>query len=293
MDELHSKKDIEKISLDILKQSKALDIFPTPVDKIVHFSDLIFEGNIDLSNVDQNFLSKVSSGFLQFWNSVRGFLDRREKIIYLDLTQLPTRQNFVKLHECGHQILPWQKEIMQYMDNDQTLSPSASEEFEREANYFASITLFQQDRFNRELEKHDLSLKAGMALGKQFGGSSHAALRKMVEESKKRCALLVLEKYTNVGFSKAFCSKKDLFQSKPFLTEFGELPLPDEFGYTWNFARDLKFNKRFHEDGKITLGTKNGETNFRYHFFDNTYNVFVFLFPEGESQKGKIKVYLS
>ena len=293
MDDLHSKKDIENISLDILKQSKALDVFPTPVDKIVHFSDLIFEGTVDLSAVDQNFLSKVSPNFLQFWNSVRGFLDRKEKIIYLDLTQLPTRQSFVKLHECGHQILPWQKQTMQYMDNDQTLSPSTTEEFEREANYFASITLFQQDRFNREMEKHDLSLKAGMALGKQFGGSTHAALRKMVEESKKRCALLVLEKYKNVAFNKPLCSKKDLFQSKSFSAEFGELLLPDEFGFTWDFVKDFKFNKRLHEDGEITLNTKNGKTNFKYHFFDNTYNVFVFMFPEGERQKSKIKVFLS
>lgn len=293
MAKLQSKKDIEQISMDILKQSKALDVFPTPVDKIVHFSDLIFEGNINLSHVDDSFLSKVSSGFLDFWHKVRGFLDRKEKIIYLDLNQLPSRQNFVKLHECGHQLLPWQREIMQYMDNDDTLSHSTTEEFEMEANYFSSITLFQHDRFNREMEKHDLSLKAGMALGKMFGGSAHAALRRMVEQSKKRCALLVLEKYSGVTKNKPLCSKKDLFQSQAFTKEFGILELPEEFGYKWEFVRDFIFKKRLHEDGEISLSTNNGNTKFKYHFFDNTYNVFVFLFPEGETQKGKIKVFLS
>ncbi|WP_412464912.1 ImmA/IrrE family metallo-endopeptidase [Flavobacterium mekongense] len=291
--ELENKKDIDQISIDILRQSKALDVFPTPVDKIVHFSDLIFHDEIDIRKLDVNILSKFSAGFSDFWGKIRGFLDRRDKIIYIDPSQLASRKNFVKLHECGHQVLSWQKEILQHLDDDQTLSPHTKEEFEREANYFSSITLFQHDRFTNELEKHDLSLKAGMALGKKFGGSSHAALRRMVELSKKRCALLVLDKIVDLKMNDALCNKKDIFQSKSFTDEFGDLDLPNEFGYKWDFARDFIFKKRFHENGEITLKTKNGDINFKYHFFDNSYNAFVFLFPEGETQKSRIKVILS
>lgn len=293
MVDLSSKKDIEQISMDILKQSKALDVFPTPVDKIVHYSDLVFQGNVDLSQIDESFISKFSTGFADFWNKVRGFLDRKEKIIYLDKSQLITRQNFVKLHECGHQVLPWQKEIMEHLDNDETLSHNTKVEFEKEANYFSSITLFQHDRFYTELQKHNLSISAGMALGKTFGGSTHAALRRMVELSKKRCALLVLEKIVDAAKNQPFCSKKDLFQSQSFLKEFGTLGLPESYGYKWEFARDFLFKKKFHENGEITLKTQNGLTNFKYHFFDNSYNAFVFIFPEGETQKGKIRVVYS
>lgn len=292
MFDLPSKKDIEQISIDILKQSKALDVFPTPVDKIVHFSDLVFEGSIDLSHVDESFLERASSNFMGFWNKVRGFLDRSEKKIYLDLSQLESRQNFVKLHEVGHQILPWQKEIMQYIDNDDTLSFLTKEEFEAEANYFSSLTLFQHDRFNNEMEKLELSLKAGMALAKKFGGSTHAALRRMVEQSKKRCALLVLEKITNAPMNKSLCGKRDLFQSKRFSEDFGELNIPDEFGYKWSFVKDYIFRKKFHENGELTLETVNGNVDFRYHFFDNNYNGFVFLFPEGELQKSRTQIFL-
>ena len=36
----HTKKDIEKHALEILKASKSLDTFPTPVDKIVSYAEL-------------------------------------------------------------------------------------------------------------------------------------------------------------------------------------------------------------------------------------------------------------
>lgn len=292
MVDLHTRKDIERLSMDILKQSKSLDIFPTPVDQIVQFSELVFEGSVDLSDADPSFMERLSSNFASIWNMVRGFLDRTERTIYIDLKQLPTRQNFVKLHEVGHYVLPWQKQIMQHLDNDSTLSHLTKEEFEVEANYFSSLTLFQHDRFNSEMDKLELSLKAGMALGKLFGGSTHAALRRLVEQTKKRCALIVLERFTDVPKNKPQCGKKDLFQSKNFTADFGELDIPDEFGYKWNFARDYMFKKKFHEDGQITLDTAEGKVDFSYHFFDNNYNGFVFIFPVGEMQKTRTKILL-
>ena len=44
---IQSIKDIEKISLEILKDSKSLDVFPTPIDRIVSYVDLKVSSNID------------------------------------------------------------------------------------------------------------------------------------------------------------------------------------------------------------------------------------------------------
>ncbi len=44
----HVKKDIEKISLDLLKHSKAFDVFPTPVDQILHYANLRVNRDTDL-----------------------------------------------------------------------------------------------------------------------------------------------------------------------------------------------------------------------------------------------------
>ena len=294
MVELSTQKDIEKISMDLLTQAKALDIFPTPIDRIVRTADLVVDGTIDLSAVSHPFMFKVSDTLMSGWNKVRGFLDRSEKIIYLDLQQLPTRQNFVKLHEVGHQVLPWQREVMQYLDNDDTLSFTTREEFEAEANYFSSLTLFQQDRFMSEMGKLELNMKSGMMLGKKFGGSVHASLRRMVEQSNKRCALLVLKKNENSMFPYELpeCGKKDLFQSKKFTEEFGEIYTPDQFGYEWTFVQDFMYGRKYHEGGEVVLNTDNGPTTFIYHFFNNTYNGFVFLLPEGECQSSRTKILI-
>lgn len=296
MIDLPSKADIEKISLDLLKQSKAIDIFPTPVDKIISYSELILENGIDLSQLDQSFLSKLSAKasqkFIETMGLVRGFIDRREKTIYLDLSQNFNRQNFVKLHEVGHDALPWQMEILEYLDDDTTLDSYTKEEFEAEANYFASTTLFQHDRFENEMRKLELGIKSPMALAKQFGASIHATLRRYVECSNNRCALLVLERDSSQN-GIISCLKRDYFQSDKFTETFGIIELPDKFGYSWQFTKDYCFGKKYHEAGTVKLSTKNGETEFKYHFFNNTFNAFVFIIPKGEINKTRTRIILS
>ncbi len=293
---LPSKASIEKVSMEILKQSKALDVFPTPVDQILSYTELELDSSVDLSIVEQSFLDRLSEKLQGKMKSalqlVRGFLDREDKIIYLDLSQTANRKRFVKLHETGHQALPWQNEIMAHLENDETLDPYTLEEFEAEANYFASITLFQQDRFNHELNKLPLSIKSPMVLGDKFGASKHASLRRYVECSKNRCALLVLKEVSLLG-EVPNCLKRNFFSSKSFSETFGTIELPDNFGYTWSFTRLYYHGNRFIENQDITLATENGEADFTFDYFNNTYNAFVFLFPVGEFNSSKTQIVLS
>lgn len=286
MVDLPSRKDIERISYDILKASKALDVFPTPIQRIVDYSDLVVADNIDVSKIEQSFRGRITNSFFRKLKQIRGILDREEKVIYLDLTQPVKRMNFVKLHEIGHNVLPWQKDIMQYLDSDETLDESTQEEFEAEANYFASSTLFQQDRFLDEVKGLPLSIETSIHLGKYFGSSVHAALRRYVEVSPKRCALLVLEDITPKG-TQPFCSVKNFFASKKFENEFGFIEWKLQLGYKWLFVQDYYHGKKMKKDGSITLSTENGEVDFTYHFFNNSYNAFVLFFPFGETQNSK------
>lgn len=52
---IQSIKDIEKISLEILKDSKSLDVFPTPIDRIVSYVDLKVSSNIDISQIHEGY----------------------------------------------------------------------------------------------------------------------------------------------------------------------------------------------------------------------------------------------
>jgi hypothetical protein len=292
MFDLPSKADIDKISLEILKGSKTLDVFPTPIDQIVSYADLLVRNDIDVSKIHHGFFSKANDALRRAVKKVRGLLDRREKTIYLDLSQLNCRQNFVKLHETGHGVLPWQKKIYDIIDDDDdSLSPYITEEFEAEANYFSSVTLFQHDRFMAELNKLPLGLNGAMQLSKHFGSSVHAALRKYVESSKNRCALIVLENISAKG-KLAECTLRNFFPSQSFTETFGFIQLPGTLGYEWPFVRDYYFKRRFKTDGKLSLTTENGETDFVYHFFNNQYNAFVFLFPVGEKKRSRTNIII-
>jgi Zn-dependent peptidase ImmA (M78 family) len=293
MTELPSSTDIEKISYDILKGSKAWGVFPTPVDKIVNYSELIINNQVDISNVHESYLHKATNALFKAISKVRGLLDRRKKTIYLDLSQLPTRRNFVKLHEVGHGVLPWQVKVHDVIDDDDdSLSPYVVDEFEAEANYFASVTLFQHEAFLSELKKLNLNMEASLHLAKRFGGSIHATLRRYIQCSPKRCALLVLEKASS-GTSILNCSKKGYFASEKFEKAFGQIDWPDEFDSTWDFATTYFLGRKGIIPGSLTLQTANGDTVFNYQFFNNSYNGFVFLYPAGEKQSSRTKIIVS
>lgn len=288
--DLYTKKDIEKISYEILKSSKSLDIFPTPVDRIVTYTELAISKGVDLSKIHPNYLSKGSDVLKRALGKVKGVFDRKEKIIHLDLSLIGSKQNFVKLHEVGHGVLPWQQNTYEICEDDEdSLSPEAREDFEIEANTFASITLFQCDRFHYEMEKLGLSIDSAIYLSKQFGASIHAALRKYVEDSKSRCALLVLKDRSLIG-----ALLRNHFQSERFTKTYGTLSIPDTLDYfSWPFIQDYCHRRKRRDDGLVTIMTENGNVDFKYHFFDNSYNAFVLLFPIGEKKSTKTKFIIT
>lgn len=298
-----TRKEIEKISYNIFKESKSLNVFPTPVDQILSYSNFALDNSIQLNSVDGFFFGAIKEKLLnpskkalsKALSKVMGIFDREERMIYVDigLDSNIGKRNFVKLHEIGHGVLSWQDEIMLALDNDETLNEEYEEQFEAEANYFASITLFQHDLFLDECQKLNLGLGAVMALRKKFGSSVHSAFRNYVLQSKNRCALLVLNHPVSKNGFTNILTTRNLFYSSTFLSEIGELDLPSDFGFKWAFVKDFKYKKRFHEDGSISLITKEGEQiKAGYHFFNNSYNSFVFIFPKGEKNRAKTRIIL-
>lgn len=125
------KKDIEKITYEVLKQSKSFDIFPTPVDSILNYTNFTIDNKINLLEIEPSFLeflkdktNKTKNILQSGLSKIKGIFYRDEKIIYIDpsLDKYLGKQNFVKLHEVGHGVLSWQNEIMLALDNDETLN---------------------------------------------------------------------------------------------------------------------------------------------------------------------------
>lgn len=279
--------EIDKIAKNLLMVSGAWGQFPTPVDQIVQYAELQIESGVDLSKVEPGFFTKNFDFLSRALTKAIGMVDFRQKVIYLDHSQIESRKSFVKLHEVGHKALSWQSELLGFMDDESTIDSCAKDVFEREASYFASDALFQLERFDDEAAKLPLCIKSPQVLAHKFGGSNHAAIRRYVERSKKRCAVLVLHKPEQNGVYSA--KIRDYFQSPAFSAEFGEILWPEEAcGMDWIFVQEIKRGRRWHEDGHVALKVGCGAmVTFRYHFFNNTYNTFVLVLPEGERIKSR------
>lgn len=285
-----TKKDIDNIAYDILKQSKSFGVFPTPVKKIVEFSELYIDPHTGIHHIPNNYISKRIDLLEKAIKKIFGALDRRKKIIYIDPNLPILKRNFVELHEVGHDVITWQHKTFEFIEDHETLSPQTKIEFEAEANYFASASLFQLDRFEDFAQNLPLSIQASMHLSQKFGASVHATLRRYVETSLKRCALIVLNKMD--GHSSEL-QLRDYFQSNKMSKEFGNISMPETFDISWPFVQDYIARRRFHIDGMITIGAENSEVDFDYHYFNNTYNVFILMKPVGEEIKIRSLIYVS
>jgi len=213
-------------------------------------------------------------------------LDRSEKVIYLDMNQHPSKQKFVKLHEVGHELCGWQGNMLKYLDDDENLDPDINDVFEAEANYFASSALFQGQIFNEKVGEYPLELATCLQLQKLFGGSFHATIRRYVEHSKKRCALLVLNKESKSPFSPANLSLRNYFQSPSFTKEWGQIEWESNFDYDVPFVQNYLSNRRLAKS-QLIIDSGAESISCDYHYFDNSYNVFVFMFPKGEIIKSR------
>ena len=143
-----------------------------------------------------------------------------------------------------------------------------------------------------EADKLPLSLGSAMVLAKKFGSSNHAAIRRYVERSAKRCAVLVLER---PELMPSFAAKvRNYFQSAPFTAAFGQIEWPQACDEDYPFIADLKAGNRLHHKGELAVDLGRAEqTAFRYHFFNNSYNAFVLLLPQGERNFSRTKIVVS
>lgn len=281
--------EIDKLARNILVGSKALGKFPTPVDDIIAYTELSLATGVDLSREDPGFAAVAAGFFGRISRKVLGMIDLRQKVIYLDESQKTSRKNFVKLHEVGHGVIPWQRDLLGCQDDETTIVPEVEEIYEREASFFASSSLFQLDRFDEEAAKLPLSIASARVLAQKFGGSVQASLRRYAERSPKRCALLVFHKPEPAG---PFRSKvRNYFESSSFRNEFGGLDWPGECGMEFEFIKDMQRNRRDHQTGQICTTTRSLQAvTLNYDFFNNTYNVFVLLYPPGEKINSRTRI---
>lgn len=279
---LESAGDIDKVVYDILKQSKSFDIFPTPIGSIVQFAELLVDKNTGLHDIPNHYISKKIDVLKNALSKIFGALDRRKKIIYLEPGMGNGKKAFVQLHEVGHHSLPWQRDIFEYVEDELSLSPDVQEQFEVEANYFASAALFQLERFEQDAARLPLEMATVKYLAAKYGASIQATFRRYVEKTHKRTALLVLTKPTCFGEPLPI---RNWFMSKKFAASFPDLQfqMPAHYSRDWPFVQDYYKNRKWIDQPQSLSILVGGEcVGLEYRYFFNMHNVFLLLTPPGE-----------
>lgn len=269
-----TRQDISAHSSDLLKACGAEDIYPTPVDRIVEYVGLDVSSKRKLT-IDSSYISSNPKLLKRAWQKIQGLLFRQEKKVLIDSNCLPAKQQFVKLHEVGHHVLPWQKAISEIMpDDDQTLDFDVKEKFEAEANMFASETLFQGEKFAQLTEKMPLSIESAINLSDKFGSSIHSSIRRYVEYGHQCCALLVMEKTTQFG-----ALLRNLFHSDSFLANYFPLPFPQVLDVnSYPFVNLYCQGYRNAYKGTFDININGDICIFHYEYFNNSYNGFVLIY---------------
>lgn len=102
------------------------------------------------------------------------------KRILIDETLPKLKWRWSEGHEIGHSIIPWHDDMM-HGDDKRTLTPSAEQQLEAEANFAAGRLLFLGDKFQERLLSSPLNYASINSLATEFGNTKTTTLWRAVE----------------------------------------------------------------------------------------------------------------
>ena len=272
---------IRKHARQALESAEAFGVYPTPIDKIMEAAK-VRVAEEDLS--DEGFIkamAKAAGGTLKrALDKVLGVFHVAARLIYLDKAVFAAKLPFLKMHEMAHAVLPWQKDIYAVTEDcSKTLAPEIADEFEKEANVFATEVVFQLDAFTEEAADHETGILVPVRLKTRYGSSIYSAVRRYVSTHHKACLVLVLEPpqlHEDLGFT---CDLRRVVASKSFEEKFGQLNWPEYFSPDDEIGAAVPVGgKKMSMHRRVTLVDRNGNQNKCVaEAFTNSYQVFVLI----------------
>ncbi|MCK5613846.1 hypothetical protein KAR91_68915 [Candidatus Pacearchaeota archaeon] len=273
-----TEKEVSELSEKVLKKADAYGVLPTPIDEIIEAEKI--SSVDDMEALEDGFLSKLTrksrDTFKSMIQKVRGIADLREKVNYVPKADNHVRSRFPKAHELGHQVMPWHTVDPVYVDDKHTLSPDIEDEFDREANFFASEILFQGKLFRTEARDYKPSFPAIFKLADRYGTSIQSTIWRYVEEQDEKIAVAQFypgRAIDNEGnpvlrLWKVVCSPR-------FFKKFGgiNIPSPIRTGHDWVAARELDVVC----DGNGIFNCEGSDCPLEWYSFWNGYTLIVLL----------------
>lgn len=279
---------VRKAAERAIEDADAFGVFPTPVDRIIEAAQHIVVAD---QEIDERFLARatkrVGGALKSALSKVMGVLDVTAKTMHLDKTVHVAKLPFLKLHELGHGVLPWQREMYALTaDCKQTLDPEVNDLFERQSNAFASEVLFQLDTFTHEAAEHDFSIKTPLKLSKRYGASVYSTIRRYVRTNARCCAVIVLEPVElqpGAGFRARL---RRVVSSPTFDEQFGLMRWPEALTPDDALGKIIPIGRRMSRPRTIELIDANGARNECVaEAFDSTRQVFILICPQAALTK--------
>lgn len=274
---------VRKEAEKLLARADALGRFPTPISDLMSAAKVVVAPE---NALDEGFLRKLrkkaSSALKQALSKVLGIFDATARLIFVDRSLGESKQTFIKLHEAGHGVLPWQRDLYAVVEDcRQTLDPDVAEAFDREANNFATEVLFQLDGFITQAKDDAFGLRSPLKLGKKYGASAYAAIRQYVTKSDRPCVVIVLDPPEIELFDGFRSVLRRVVASPSFLHKFGELTLPDVFTPDDKVGAMVPVGKRRMTGPRELMLTDRNGTNHDClaEAFKHPYNVFILIYP--------------
>ncbi|MBB6488858.1 ImmA/IrrE family metallo-endopeptidase [Rhizobium lusitanum] len=276
---------IHRAATDLLNKASAWDRLPTPVPDLLSAAKLrvapmsAFDPRSLLRHA-REFGERAAKLVKSAIDKVMGIFDVHDDLIHIDTTVNESKQNFLKLHEAGHKHIPHQTGLFRWIqDCDKSLSPEASDQFEREANIFATVVLFQDRRFAEMAADSSFGIKVPLALSKKFGASAYASMREYVRRSERACAVIVLNPADICPVLGMRSELRRVELSPLFQGHFGDLKLPEYIDRLSPLALFIPLGgKRMSRPGTLPLEDKNGDVvEFVAEGFGTPFNTFILI----------------
>jgi hypothetical protein len=202
-----TRRRLESIVDDALRAAGVLGVLPTPLDAVRCVAGIHGVEPID----------RLPEGLVRSEQPLLGALWFAEHTIYVEERQAGPRRRFTEAHELVHALCPWHEAVLRLDTEDELFRPVARA-IEAEANFGASLLIFQGREFAVRNGTGPPTIERALAVAAGYGASGHATLHHVVETHTHPAAMLAVGRFpTRDGTLPVWRS----VHSPAFLARFG------------------------------------------------------------------------